>query len=85
MFRFQATLTGGSKTYTFGVRQTYSDGTVVEWTGTESSDTPSPAIKGVSSLGGGSGSTLAIVAIVIVWWRCCSAVVALVSGRRSLT
>ena len=65
VFRFQATLTGGSKTYTFGVRQTYSDGSVVEWTGAESSDTPSPVIKGVSSIGGGSSSTLGIIAIVV--------------------
>ena len=27
-----------AKTYTFGVRQTYSDGSVVDWTGPESSD-----------------------------------------------
>ena len=53
------------KTYTFGVRQTYSDGSVVDWNGSESSDTPSPTIESRSSFGGGSGSTLAIVAIVV--------------------
>jgi uncharacterized protein YcnI len=53
-------------TYTFAVRQTYSDGTVVDWSGPESSDTPSPAIEAVSSLGGGGGSsTLSIVALVL--------------------
>ncbi len=45
--------TDSSKSYTFGVRQTYSDGKVVDWYGSESSDTPSPTIKSVSSIGGG--------------------------------
>src|SRR5881392_125991 len=40
-FSFIASTTG-TGTYTFGVRQTYSDGTVVNWSGPESSDTPSP-------------------------------------------
>jgi uncharacterized protein YcnI len=85
VFRFQATLTGGSKTYTFGVRQTYSDGSVVEWTGAETSDTPSPVIKGVSSIGGGSSSTLAIIAIVVGVVALLLAGASLLSGRRSLT
>jgi uncharacterized protein YcnI len=55
-----------SKTYTFGVRQTYSDGSVVDWNGPESSDTPSPTIDVQSSLGGGgSSSTLAVIALVV--------------------
>ena len=55
-----------SKTYTFGVRQTYSDGSVVDWNGPESSDSPSPTIDVQSSLGGGGGSsTLALVALVV--------------------
>ncbi len=55
-----------AKTYTFGVRQTYSDGSVVDWNGPESSDSPSPTIDVQSSLGGGSGSsTLALVALVV--------------------
>jgi uncharacterized protein YcnI len=85
VFRFQATLTGGSKTYTFGVRQTYSDGSVVEWTGAENSDTPSPVIKGVSSIGGSSNSTLAIIAIVVAVVALMLAGASLLSGRRSLT
>jgi uncharacterized protein YcnI len=65
VFQFNAS-TSGSKTYTFNVRQTYSDGEVVDWTGPESSDTPAPTIKAVSSLGGGSSnSTLAIVALIV--------------------
>src|SRR5205814_6685719 len=62
-----------SKTFTFKVRQTYSDGSVVDWSGPESSDTPAPTIDAKSSLGGGGTSTLAIVALAL-------AAVALVVG-----
>jgi uncharacterized protein YcnI len=55
-----------SGTYTFDVRQTYSDGSVVDWNGPESSDDPSPTIDVRSSLGGGGGSsTLDVIAIVL--------------------
>ena len=54
-----------SKTYEFKVRQTYSDGSVVDWRGPESSDTPAPTIEAKSSLGGGDSSTLAIIALVV--------------------
>ena len=54
-----------SKTYRFGIRQTYSDGSVVDWAGPESSDTPAATIEARSSLGGGGSSTLAIVALVV--------------------
>ena len=55
-----------SQTYTFGVRQTYSDGSVVDWNGPESSDAPAPTIEATSSFGGSGGSsTLAIVALVV--------------------
>jgi uncharacterized protein YcnI len=54
-----------AKTYSFVVRQTYSDGSVVDWNGPESSDTPSPTVSIRSSLGGGGSSTLAIVALVV--------------------
>jgi uncharacterized protein YcnI len=64
VFRFNASTTG-AKTYTFSVRQTYSDGSVVDWTGPESSDTPAPTIEALSSIGGGGTSTLDIVAIVL--------------------
>jgi uncharacterized protein YcnI len=52
-------------TYTFQVQQTYADGTVVNWNGSESSDDPAPAIEVKSSLGGGGTSTIAIVALVL--------------------
>jgi uncharacterized protein YcnI len=64
VFQFLASA-DSSKTYEFKVRQTYSDGSVVAWTGPESSDTPAPRIEAMSSLGGGGSSTLAIVALVV--------------------
>jgi uncharacterized protein YcnI len=63
VFRFNGR-TDSSKTYTFKVRQTYSSGKVVDWTGSASSDTPAPTIQAVSSFGG-SSSTLTIVALIV--------------------
>jgi uncharacterized protein YcnI len=57
--------TQGSGDYTFAVRQTYSDGSVVDWSGPESSDAPAPVVKAVSSLGGGGTSTLTVIALVL--------------------
>jgi uncharacterized protein YcnI len=77
-----------SKTYTFKVRQTYSDGTVVDWTGPESSDTPAPTVEVKSSLGGGGSgsSTLSIIALALGALALVVAAAALVarSGRRAL-
>src|SRR5262245_39285191 len=64
VFQFHAS-TDAAKTYTFNVRQTYPDGSVVDWTGPESSDTPAPQVEAKSSLGGGGSSTLAIIALVV--------------------
>jgi uncharacterized protein YcnI len=64
VFQFLAS-PDSSKTYTFAVRQTYSDGSVVDWSGPESSDTPAPRIEAKSSLGGGGSSTVAIIALVV--------------------
>jgi uncharacterized protein YcnI len=84
VFRFNAS-TSGAKTYTFDVRQTYSDGSVVEWSGPESSDTPAPTIAAVSSLGGGGSSTLAIVALAVGILALLVGIVALATrGGRSL-
>lgn len=64
-FSFLAS-TSGSGTYTFAVRQTYSDNSIVDWSGPESSDSPAPTIKAVSTLGGGGGtSTLGIIAVAL--------------------
>ena len=70
---------GSSKTYEFKVRQTYSDGTIVDWSGPESSDTPGPTVDAKSSLGG-SSSTLAIVAIALAGVALLVAVVGLAAG-----
>jgi uncharacterized protein YcnI len=71
-----------SKTYTFGVRQTYADGSVVDWSGPESSDTPAPTIDAKSSLGGGSSSTLALVALIVGAVGAALGILALVAGGR---
>ena len=75
-----------SKTYTFKVRQTYSDGSVVDWAGAESSNTPAPAVEARSSLGGGGTSILAVVALVVAVLALIVAVAGLLtgSGRRTL-
>lgn len=56
-------------TLRFTVQQTYSDGSIVEWNGPESSEAPAPTIEAVSSEGsggaGGGSSTLDVIAIVI--------------------
>lgn len=77
--------TDGAKTYVFAVRQTYSDGSVVDWAGDESSDTPAVRLTSVSDLGGGSGSTLAVIAIIVGGVALLVALVAVVSGRRPMT
>jgi uncharacterized protein YcnI len=82
VFQFLATATS-AKTFTFTVRQTYSDGKVVDWTGPESSDTPAPTVEAKESLGG-SSSLLPIVALVLGAVGVLLGVVALFSGRRSL-
>jgi uncharacterized protein YcnI len=69
-----------AKTYMFSVEQTYSDGSIVNWSGPESSDDPSPTVEAKSSLGGGGGSTLAIVAIVVGAVGVLLGGIALVSG-----
>ena len=84
VFRFQATLTGGSRDYVFEVRQTYSDGTVVDWNGPESSDTPSPVVQG-SSLSGGPSTLLVVAALVVGAVGVLLGILGLVAGRRPLT
>jgi uncharacterized protein YcnI len=84
-FHFLATA-NDSKTYEFKVRQTYSDGSIVDWSGPESSDTPAPTIDAKSSVGGGSSSTLGIVAIALAGVALVVAIVGVVagSGKRAL-
>jgi len=78
IFQFVASA-DSAKTYSFSVRQTYSDGTVVDWAGPESSDTPAPVVELKSSLGGGGSDTLAIIAIAL------GAVAVLLAGVALLT
>jgi len=54
-----------AQTYAFQVQQTYSDGSIVNWAGPESSDSPAPTIQAAKSLGGGGTSALSIVALVL--------------------
>jgi uncharacterized protein YcnI len=83
-FSFLATPTS-SKTYTFQVRQTYKDGSVVDWSGPESSDTPAPTVEAKSTLGGGSTSTLTVVALVVgAIGVVLGAIALLAGGRRTL-
>jgi len=76
-----------AKAYAFTVRQTYSDGSVVVWSGDESSDTPAAhitATAAASSSGGGSDSskTIAIIALVVGGLGLLVGGAGLVSGRR---
>jgi uncharacterized protein YcnI len=64
LFQFLAT-PASSRTYTFTVRQTYSDGSIVNWSGPESSDSPAPSIEVKSNLSGGGASGLTIIALII--------------------
>jgi uncharacterized protein YcnI len=64
LFQFLAQ-PASAKTYTFQVEQTYSDGSIVNWSGPESSAAPAPTIDAASSLGGGGTSTLTIIALVV--------------------
>ncbi len=78
--------TASTGNYIFDVRQTYSDGTVVDWSGPESSDTPAPVVEAKSSLGGGGSSPLVIVAIALGAVALAVAIGALASrGGRSVT
>ncbi|HEY6523575.1 MAG TPA: DUF1775 domain-containing protein [Solirubrobacteraceae bacterium] len=70
-------------TYTFHVQQTYSDGSIVDWTGPESSAAPAPTILAASSLSGGSGGTsvLTIVALIVGALGLAAGGFALLGGR----
>ena len=84
LFQFLG-LPSSSTTYTFQVEQTYSDGSVVDWSGSESSDAPAPTVEAKSTFGGSSSSTLAVVALVVGAVGVVLGVVALVArGGRQL-
>jgi uncharacterized protein YcnI len=79
LFQFLAQ-PGSSKTYTFQVQQTYSDGSIVDWAGSESSDAPAPAIEAMDLLGGGGVSVLSIIALIVGLLGLAAGGWALVSG-----
>lgn len=85
LFQFLAQ-PASSKTYTFQVEQTYSDGSIVNWAGPESSAAPAPTIQAEASLGGSSTSALTIVALVFGVLGLAAGGFALVGGgsRRSV-
>jgi len=64
LFQFLAQ-PASAKTYTFQVQQTYSDGSIVNWAGAESSEAPAPTIEVADSLGSGGVPLLTIVALVV--------------------
>jgi uncharacterized protein YcnI len=64
LFQFLAQ-PASAQNYTFQVQQTYSDGSIVNWSGPESSAAPAPTIEAASSLGGGGSSILTIIALVV--------------------
>lgn len=75
-----------SGTYTFDVRQTYSDGSIVDWNGAGTAAAPAPTIEVVGSIGGGGASTLTIIALVLGGLGVLVGAIALASrGGRSLT
>jgi len=82
LFQFLAQ-PASAKTYTFQVQQTYSDGSIVNWAGPESSDAPAPTIEAANSLGGGGVSAVTIVALVVGVLGLLAGGFALVGGTRS--
>jgi|SRR5450755_1062605 uncharacterized protein YcnI len=82
LFQFLAQ-PASSKTYTFQVQQTYSDGSIVNWAGPESSAAPAPTIDAKATLGGGGVSALTIVALVVGLLGLAAGGFALVSGGGS--
>jgi uncharacterized protein YcnI len=84
LFQFLAQ-PAAAKTYTFGVEQTYSDGSIVNWAGSKSSPAPAPMIEAASSLGGGGVSVLTIVALVVGVLGLLAGGYALTSGSRGRT
>jgi uncharacterized protein len=84
LFQFLAQ-PSASKTYTFQVEQTYSDGSIVNWAGPESSAAPAPTIDAVSSIGGGGTSLITILALILGALGLLAGGFALVGGSRGRT
>jgi uncharacterized protein YcnI len=75
--------------YVFKVSQTYSDGSVVDWAGSEDSDTPAPVVAvgaaehGAEASHSDSSKTIAIIALVVGALGLLVGGAGLVAGRRS--
>jgi len=80
LFQFLAQA-ASSKRYTFEVQQTYSDGSIVNWSGPESSDAPAPTIDVKGSLGGGGTPFVAILALILSVLAVLAAGTGLAGGR----
>jgi uncharacterized protein YcnI len=81
LFQFLAQ-PASAKTYTFQVEQTYSDGSIVNWAGSESSAAPAPTIEVAGSLGGGGVSLLTIIALIVGVLGLLAGGFALIGGSR---
>jgi uncharacterized protein YcnI len=81
LFQFLAQ-PASATTYTFQVQQTYSDGSIVDWAGSESSAAPAPTIEVVSSIGGSGVSVLTIIALVVGVLGLLAGGFALIGGSR---
>ena len=66
LFQFLAQ-PASSGTYTFHVEQTYSDGSIVNWDGPESAESPAPTIQAASSLSGGGAGTSVLTIIALIF------------------
>jgi uncharacterized protein YcnI len=80
VFQFVASAESAAD-YRFAVRQTYSDDSVVNWSGPDNSDTPAPVVEARSSLGGGGSSTLGVIALVVAGVALLLALGGLAAGR----
>lgn len=72
--------------YSFDVEQTYSNGAIVDWSGTNDSATPAATIEARTSLGGSGNSLLTFIALGVALAGLVIAAIALFagSGRRPL-
>jgi uncharacterized protein YcnI len=83
LFQFLAQPTE-ARAYTFQIQQTYSDGSIVNWSGPESSAAPAPTIEAVTSLTSGGGtSTVTIIALVLGALGLLAGGFAVIEGARS--
>ena len=82
LFQFLAQ-PASAKTYTFQVQQTYSDGSIVNWAGSENSEAPAPTIEAKDSLGGGGVSLLTVIALIVGVLGLAAGGLALLSTSRS--